>query len=255
MSTPPTPREPNFYFVAIDHEINPQDISRYTNGKTKEEIYDSLLTDEDFRNIIFYPTSINVEKMKETIKKKILTGDFIDGDILYIGGHDIQHYLPNGFSVVIHKDLEDTEKDSEFVFNFREEDDEPDEEKDDTDKTIWSTMSHSGFIYAQNVEHELRRIHTVFLKSPGNTSTLFLGGRGGLDWSEEFEIWSVKESRTLWYTYMKFVLKNVVSFDNRLSSKYMTYIYPLKSQTHTNKISHYKSLDSRKNVSASTEFI
>ena len=235
MSTPPTPREPNFYFVAIDPEINPQDISIYTDGKTKEEIYDSLLINEEFRNIIFYPTSINVEKMKETIMKRILIGDFIDGDILYIGGHDIQHYLPNGFSVVIDKDLEDTEEDSTlgpFVFNFREEDDESDDEDDDSAKTIWSTMSNSGFIYAQNVEHELRRFHTVFLKSPGNTSAT-----GPIFYGVEFEILSIKEIRTLWYTYMKLMLKNVVSFDNRLSSKYMTYIYPLKSQTHTNKIS------------------
>ena len=233
MSTPPTPREPNFYFVAIDPEINPQDISRYTNGKTTEEIYDSLLINEEFRNIIFYPTSINVEKMKETIMKKILIGEFIQGDILYIGGHDIQHYLPHGFSVVLDKDLDGTWH-LDDLFNFREEDDEPDHEKDETDKTIYNTMFDSGFIYAQNVEHELRRFHTVFLLSPGNTcgTDLFCSNRG-----EVSANLSIKESRTLWYTYMKFVLKNVVSFDDRLSSKYMTYTFPLKSRIHTNNLS------------------
>jgi hypothetical protein len=224
MSTPPTPRQPNFYFVAIDPGINPQDISRFTDGKTEEEIYDSLLINEEFRNIIFYPTSINVEKMRETIMQKILIGDFIDGDILYIGGHDIEYDLPNGFSVVIDKDLEDTFKFSTYIFNFREEDDENDEldgEKDDTDKTIWSTMFNLGFMYAQNVEDELRRFHTVFLKSPGNTSTM---GPHILEY--DFNTLSIKDMRTVWYTFMKFRLKSVISFDNRLSSKYMTYTYP-----------------------------
>ena len=221
----------NFYFVAIDPEINPQNISRFTDGKTKEEIYDSLLTDVEFRNIILYPTSKNIKKMKKKIKKKILIREFIDGDILYIGGPDA-HDLPNGFSVVIGNDLDDTGPDSTFIFNFREEEDESDNEDDETAKTIWSTMSSAGFIYAPDVEHELRRFHTVFLKSPGNTNGTDLH----IFRDDEFNL-SMIDSRPLWYTYMNLKVKNVVSFDNRLSSKYMTYTYPLKSQIRTNKIS------------------
>jgi hypothetical protein len=183
--------------------------------------------------------------MKENILNKIRNGEFIDGDMLYVGKNDIPEDLSSGFCAVFLNKLIENSRLDEFGLDFHFSEEEDDLKINELkSKTIQATMNElygEDFKYTEHIEHELRRFHSVFLKSPYNTS-------GGCQFSQETGEILYKDfiaaSRTLWYAYMNISMKKVKSFDDRLSSKYMTHFYPTKSLIQTNQIRDYTDMAS-----------
>jgi len=235
------PEGPQFRFIAIDQSINPVDLSEFVEGKTEDEIYDSLLTNERFRKIIFFPTSENIDIMIEKAEEKIHNREYRIGDILYIGS-SCSSRLNYGFGVVTSCGLDIS--DEVVKFNDVDEEDEQELTFEELDYELHHE-SIPGFLlrlrrgsetitYGMKVVEDLTRFYSAFLTTPEQSCNdynkynhLFIIE------TEKRQIyeWHNEAREMLWYTTLNEQLETDDKTEKveRLSSKYMKLFFPKRS--------------------------